>query len=1412
MLKKSASKKRLGRKIVSVGAMLALLATMVAFPASADPVSQPLEGERNIALRRAVYHSSAANINETGHLVTDGIIESLTDFNSCWISEGAGEQSVYIDFGAKSTVSNVKVYWGENYATQYEIQSSMDAENWTTIAKEQGAANQMVQTFVKPQDMNYLRILCEDSSGDNYVIQEVEVYGVNDLRYSIGEMPESEADGTQYLTGGNWKVQRASEVLADGVELSQAGYDDSAWLPACVPGTVLASYLKAGAVPDPNFDDNQYQVSDSFFTTDFWYRDSFVIPESQEGLRTYLNFDGINWKADVYFNGHLLPNAIEGREKSIEGAFIRGKFDVTDYVNYGGENYLAVYIYMNDHPWYRSVGGRPNRLGDPPYEMVSNQSLAGGPSGNGGNLGVDNPTFHAAIGWDWMPTIRGRDTGIYNDVYLSYSGDVRLDDSWMETDLDIEETSKLAQLTNHATESLAAVSATSGEDTAAYAADGNVATEWIPENEDGTQLVIELDEPTKIGTVEILWGEVYPAAAYESQNAAQFSLEVSEDGENWVNLDSHPGGEVDFGNGTATVDPIPGTDAFTGANVSNVITAPTLRARLPGSWRYSTMFAPHTAKYLRFTTLERMTSVNSDQGILPPKIQEIRIYSEDQSTVDANTVRTYSLDDSKADLIYRTTATNRTDSPVEAVINGEIQPSGLTFSKTVELDAGETQDIVIDGIVMEDPDLWWPNTYGDQPLYTANVDVQVGEEESFTESFQFGVREFTYPVDTYLTLYCNGTRIVCKGGNWGMDDTMKLDTAESYDNKVRLHAEANMTMIRNWVGQTNNQAFYDACDKYGILVWDDFWLANPADGPDPADPDMFIENAIDKVKNIRMHPSLAFYCGRNESNPPDSLFDRIVDEAVEPYDHTRYYFPHSSSAPVGSGGGYSLGDPKVYFNNVSNPVLRSERGIPNVPTEQSIEKFLREENQWPINESWGIHDFTFYMNGPANTYIKALKSYRDSDFYYRDSVGQPWGQTPDETRPEFIEYQNQMYQMVEEVAEDYTFTDFSNISQLINYENHRALFEALTVTRSNGLLMWMSQSSWPSFMWQTYDYFLYTNGGYFGLKAGNQPTHAVIDPRDDRIVLSNLTRQGYTDVTTTATIYDANGKMVSEENYDTASLPADSYGIVLDTADYSASSTDLVFIKLVVKDSDGSVLGENLYWWNRSEYQDYTAMDDLQSTKLQVSVSEQEQLENGNVLYTFTLENNTDIPAIQARLRTVNEAGEDVLPVFYSDNYITMMPGDSKTVTAEFNPKYLEGGSPIFLLGGYNVVDETIGSDNLEENIRDFTIVQREDGPNVYYVDEGDFLAKVTFVASQSGTITFTPVITAYQDGILLSTAAETMTLDVEAGKTYVVYSPKVTIPTGSSLEDVSIKAFILNENFAPLRGAKQLRSWSPSA
>ncbi len=183
---------------------------------------------------------------------------------------------------------------------------------------------------------------------------------------------------------------------------------------------------------------------------------------------------------------------------------------------------------------------------------------------------------------------------------------------------------------------------------------------------------------------------------------------------------------------------------------------------------------------------------------------------------------------------------------------------------------------MIDGIVLDHPKLWWPNTYGEQHLYTADVTIRAEGAVQDRTSFKFGVREFTYPIDgNRLSIYCNGTRILAKGGNWGMDDGLKTDTPEKYDNKMRLHAEENYTMIRNWVGMTNNRAFYEAADKYGILIWDDFWLANPADGPNPDNETMFLDNAVDKIKKNRYHAALALYCGRNESSSAENYRQRF---------------------------------------------------------------------------------------------------------------------------------------------------------------------------------------------------------------------------------------------------------------------------------------------------------------------------------------------------------------------------------------------------------------------------------------------------------------------------------------------------------------------------------------------------------
>src|SRR5581483_2942743 len=165
----------------------------------------------------------------------------------------------------------------------------------------------------------------------------------------------------------------------------------------------------------PNYGDNQLAISDSFFYADFWYRDEFVPSPVPPGRHVWLNFDGVNWKADVFLNGEMT-----GR---IEGGFVRGRFDVTKLLRPGEKNVLAVRIEKN---------ATPGSVKQKTYESSGT---------NGGALGADTPTYHAAIGWDWIPTIRGRDTGIWSDVYLTTTGAVTIESPFVQTTLPLPDTS-----------------------------------------------------------------------------------------------------------------------------------------------------------------------------------------------------------------------------------------------------------------------------------------------------------------------------------------------------------------------------------------------------------------------------------------------------------------------------------------------------------------------------------------------------------------------------------------------------------------------------------------------------------------------------------------------------------------------------------------------------------------------------------------------------------------------------------------------------------------------------------------------------------------------------------------------------------------------------------------------------------
>ncbi|MDF2538546.1 MAG: type domain protein [Herbinix sp.] len=1082
------------------------------------------------------------------------------DFASCWISQSNKDEWVYVDLGAQSKISSVKIFWGSSFAKAYEIQVSEDTKNWETIATDDNGTGGEKELIFDEKETRYVRLLCKETASEEdlgFIVREFEVYGTNDLKYEVDQLPDASEDGTLVLTGGNWTIERASVVdavanlnadpekaddSADtvGCLISTKDYDSKSWLPAVVPGTVLTSFIKAGAVADPNYGDQQFLVSDSFFKSNFWYRNHFEIPKSRRGEKVWLNFEAINYKAEVYFNGQRVGNIL--------GGFTRAKFDVTPYVDFGKQNYLAVLIYKNTDPGTPYVSGEYG-----PGTM-------GGVFGNDGSIGADGPTHTASAGWDWVPTVRGRNIGIYNDVFINYSKDAQIVDPWMVTTFD--------------------------------------------KNADGSLVL------------------------------------------------------------------------------------------------------------------------------------------------------------SKANLTLKTEISNTNSEAVTAVIKGEISDrSDLTFEKEIVLDAGQTQKVAFDSIVMENPELWWPNTYGDQPLYSATVSVWINGKKSDSKSFQFGVREFTYQMEpgdeedpngyingNNLALYCNGALIICRGGNWGMED-INLDVSdEEFDDKIRLHKEANFTMIRNWGGQTNDPGFYNACDKYGILIWDDFfmpggWLHVPDDV------DLFLANAEDKVKDYRSHPSLAFYCGINETWPEKRALEDGFRKMTTDLDGTRLYFPNSRWDPVGPGGPYSARGPKFYFKSTTPKLITSERGLPNIPVVESMKAIFPEAYQFPKNSMWSLHDMADFWNCGGKQYMQDCSSYGS-------------------------------YSNLEE---------FVRNAQMVGYENHKAIFEATFETGSYGMLMWMSQSVWPSLIWQTYDYFHDVNGSYFGIKTGNQPINYIWNIANNQMVLYNMSATDQKGLNAIVELYDLNGKLLYAKNV-TKDMKAGAKEELFELA-FAENSTKVQLIRTRVENASGDVIAEDFYWNNYVTYQDYTTMADMAKAEITAEYEFVETKDSSNY-YRILVENNTDKPAIMIRLKVMNsETGERVLPVFYEDNYFSLMPGEVKEITLDFKEKHLNGAEPRFEMEGFNVEPSII-----TEGKKAFTIgnLQMEiNGMLAGYVQTGEANLFVDIYVKENTDVKGELIAELYKNNELVDTKIMPISTKITSGGRLRITTDSIYVPEGNAEDRYTMKGYV---------------------
>jgi len=486
--------------------------------------------------------------------------------------------------------------------------------------------------------------------------------------------------------------------------------------------------------------------------------------------------------------------------------------------------------------------------------------------------------------------------------------------------------------------------------------------------------------------------------------------------------------------------------------------------------------------------------------------------------------------------------------------------------------------------------------------------------------------------------------VMFRGGNWGSNDIHVSASEQDYKTKIRLHAAMNFNMIRNWVGQTGHEEFYEYCDRYGIMVWDDFWLANQADGPNPKDTALFFRNARDKIKQLRSHPSVAVWCGRNETLT-QAYLDTVLSDMAEKHDGTRLYVNNSRAYPANtSSGPWALQEsPNWYFKEKEG--FLSELGMPTVPPIESMRKMMPEEDLWPISDMWGMHDFGG-GNGHPETYRKAV---------------------------------NQRYGKATSAEE------FCKKSQLVNYNNYRALFESWgTKTgegNSGGLIIWMSQSVWPSLVWQTYDYFYEPTAAYFGSQDGCRPVHIQWDASNQKVFAVNITQKALDNLKAETWIYNMDGQMVSH-NSSEVDLPSYSnqFCHYIKKSDHPDLS-QVHFVKMKLT-RQGEVLSENFYWRSRKG-QNYKALEDMPSVALD-GQAEMDQA-GEQVTLNVELDNPSGQIAFFNRLKVVGaQSGENILPAFYEDNYFTLLPEKDKQVRITFNRKDLHGEEPRLLLEGYS--------------------------------------------------------------------------------------------------------------------------------
>ncbi len=650
-------------------------------------------------------------------------------------------------------------------------------------------------------------------------------------------------------------------------------------------------------------------------------------------------------------------------------------------------------------------------------------------------------------------------------------------------------------------------------------------------------------------------------------------------------------------------------------------------------------------------------------------------------------------DASKASLSLALTLSNYTKKTTKGELRVSINPEnfkgpGIRFSKPFTVNAGEAKGINLDAkqvksLVIKNPKLWWPNGYGRANLY--QIRLQYVNQGQITDdtTFVFGIRTVSSKATevngfTRREFFVNGKRVHLNGGAWVPDLMVNRDSAR-YDHELHLCKSANVNLVRIWGGGiTPPDQFWNDCDKYGLMVWSDFWITGDTQGefkgsPDwPLESNVFIDNVRSTIYRIRNHPSLLVWTGGNEGHARKELYD-IMRHSIISLDGTRPYIPSSSgfaklpagwdgawpdNKPTGvySSGPYAWQDPKIYFKLAAagrDWVFKDETGLPSQPPYNTLAKNIPDTTwdkklPFPLNNMWGYHD--------------AATGAGKYDEYYKD--------------------------MVNRYGQPATREDFSNKMQLMNATGYQGIFEAAghRLTGTGGVMLWKLNAAFPSVVWQIYDWYLQPNAGYYFMQNAVEPIHAQFNQNDSTITVLNRTHHSTGALSLQADIYDVNSKLIYHQQA-IVSLADEGVRSVLPLSVILNQQKGLSFVVLNLKDKKGTLISHNVYWMAPNN--DYKVLNKLPGTNINAQVLNKRS-EGKEVKWSILLTNNTNKIAFFVRPQLMS-GQEEVAPSYWSANYITLEPNSNAKLTVSAPTDMLKHGEAKVVISGWNVGKKNIG-------------------------------------------------------------------------------------------------------------------------